>query len=145
MVSRAETVGGAYRGVDRGGGVSLRKCGSVHWLVLSLFLSVVLTLVLNVVVRAFPDLGDRIERGLAERQSRTTEDARSGRRHARVFVSWKAMIVGSVVLTILVNVARWLVWTIRRAGDLCSPRVKRYGWSRYCFGFSGAVLPCGHV
>jgi hypothetical protein len=88
--------------------MSLRESCSVQWLVLSLFLSVVLTVVLNVVVRAFPDLGDRIERGLAQLQSRTTEDARRGRRQARVFVPWKAMIIGSVVLTIIVNLARWI-------------------------------------
>jgi hypothetical protein len=86
----------------------LRESGSVQWLVVSLFLSVVLTVLVNVVVRAFPDLGDRVERGLAERSSRRAEDARRGRREARVFVPWKAMIIGSVVLTIMVNLARWI-------------------------------------
>lgn len=54
-------------------------------------------------VRAFPDAGHRLARGLAELTSSNTDDARGNDRRVRVFVPWKAMILGSVVLTIVVN------------------------------------------
>jgi hypothetical protein len=82
-----------------------RESGTVQWLVLSLVLSVLLTVVLNVIVRAVPDLGDRIARSLARLESRTFEDGRRSKHRARVFVPWKAMIIASVVLTILLNLA----------------------------------------
>jgi hypothetical protein len=80
----------------------------VHWLVVSLILSVVLTVVLNVGLRAFPDAGHRVARGLARLASPDVDDARGQGRRVRLFVPWKAMILASVVLTILVNLVLWL-------------------------------------
>lgn len=82
--------------------------GAVRWLVLSLVLSVVLTVVLNVALRAFPGAGDRAARGLARLASPPDDDPRADRRRVRVIVPWRAMIVASIVLTILVNVLIWL-------------------------------------
>jgi hypothetical protein len=76
----------------------------VQWLAVSLVLSVVLTVLLNVVLRAFPDLSDRIARGLDHLATPEADDGRPNDRRVRVFVPWTAMIVVSVVLTIVLNV-----------------------------------------
>jgi hypothetical protein len=75
----------------------------VRWLVISVALSVVLTVLLYVGLRAFLDAGHRLARGIAELTSSNTDDARANDRRVRVFVPWKAMIPGSVVLAIVVN------------------------------------------
>lgn len=66
------------------------------WLVWSIVLSVVLTVVLNVALRLFPSAGRRADDGLGRLAGR-----RSG---TSVYVPWKLMLVGSIVLTILLNV-----------------------------------------
>lgn len=73
----------------------------MQWLLASLVLSVVLTIVLNVFVRGFPGVTDRATRRLDDWASRPTSDERPVR--VRVFFPWKAMLVGSIVLTVLVN------------------------------------------
>lgn len=75
----------------------------MRWLVVSLTLSVVLTVLLNVGLRAFPDAGRRAARVLDELTSPRGDGEPDHGRRVRVFVPWKAMIVASVVLTILVN------------------------------------------
>ena len=75
-------------------------------LIVSVVLSVVLTVVLNVGLRAFPKAGDRA----AERLQQSL-DQRSGQPsgpRVKVFFPWKAMLIGSLVLTVLVNLASWL-------------------------------------
>jgi len=81
----------------------MREPGTVQWLVASIVLSVVLTLLLNVALRAFPDAGRRLGDLLAERASRVDDDARTNGSRVRVFAPWKAMILVSALLTILVN------------------------------------------
>lgn len=80
----------------------------MRWLVVSLVLSVVVTVVLNVGLRAFPDAGHRVSRGLARLASPDVDDTRGQGRRVPVFVPWKAMILASVALTILVNLVLWL-------------------------------------
>ena len=83
------------------------------FLVASIVLSVVLTIVVNVLLWLFPGtgrrLGESVER-LAERQSGAwdtqTHDAQVDRRQrsrARVIFPWKAMLIGSIVLTVAIN------------------------------------------
>ena len=79
----------------------------MQWLAVSIVLSVVLTIVLNVALRAFPGAGARIGRSLAELTATKVEDPARNDGRVRVFVPWKAMLVASLVLTILVNVLRW--------------------------------------
>jgi hypothetical protein len=79
----------------------------VDWLIVSLVLSVVLTVVANVAFRAFPELGARAARWLAALTSPDDRDA-SARSRLRVVVPWKTMIVASLVLTVLLNLLRWL-------------------------------------
>ena len=80
----------------------------MRWLVVSVVLSGVLTMLLNVGLRAFPHAGHRVARSLARLASPDIADARGQDRRVRVFVPWKAMILASVVLTILVNLVLWL-------------------------------------
>lgn len=68
-------------------------------LALSIVASVVLTLALNLGLRAFPGAGERAARKVAQ-----LADERPG---GGVFVPWKAMIIVSVVLTIGLNLLLW--------------------------------------
>ena len=80
----------------------------MQWLVVSVVLSVVLTLLLNLWLRAFPDAGDRLARRLDELSSRGADDASGPDDHVRVIVPWKAMIIGSILLTIVINLVLWI-------------------------------------
>lgn len=71
----------------------------MSWLGISIISSIVLTVVLNVALRAFPGAGDRIDRKL----SQVAEDHPNG----GVSVPWKAMIVVSLVLTVGLNLVLW--------------------------------------
>ena len=81
----------------------MREPDTVPWLVISLVLSVLLTVILNVALRAFPDASRRIARGVTKHAWPTSDETRTGDRAVRVWMPWKAMIVGSIVLTILLN------------------------------------------
>ena len=80
----------------------------MRWLVISVGLSVILTVLLNVALRAFPDTGRRLVRSLTTFASPGADDARSTGRRVRVVMPWKAMILGSLILTIVVNVVLWI-------------------------------------
>jgi hypothetical protein len=75
----------------------------VDWLVTSIVLSVVLTVVLNVALRAFPGAGDRAARRLEQAARRDRGD-----RRAQVWFPWKAMLVASLGLTVVLNLLLWL-------------------------------------
>ncbi len=84
------------------------------FLVASIVLSVVLTIVVNLVLWLFPSvgrrLGDSVQR-LAERPSASDPQTydmqvdRPQRSRVQVFFPWKAMLIGSVVLTVVLNLA----------------------------------------
>jgi hypothetical protein len=77
----------------------------VQWLVVSLVASVVLTVLLNVAVRLWPGAADRSAERItdwADHQAPPPSDDDQGR--VRVIVPWKAMLIASVVLTVLLNV-----------------------------------------
>jgi Protein of unknown function (DUF2905) len=86
----------------------VREPGTVRWLVVSVALSVVLTVLVNIWLRAFPDAGRSVARTIAERTSSNVGDVRAHDRRVRVFVPWKAMIVGSLLLTVVVNLVLWI-------------------------------------
>ena len=75
-----------------------------QWLVVSIVLSVVLTVAVNVVLWLFPGAGRRAADGIG----RLTESAdrrapEGGGPHVRVIVPWKAMLIASIVLTLALN------------------------------------------
>ena len=80
-----------------------------QWLVVSIVLSIVLTVVVNLVLWLFPGAGRRVADGfgrLADDADRGAADRRAPERggsHARVVVPWKAMLIGSIVLTVVLN------------------------------------------
>ena len=75
----------------------------------SLGLSIVLTVLLNVVLRAFPDAGRRAARSLEASMWRPAVDPRRNDRRVRMLVPWKAMIIASLILTVVLNIALMLV------------------------------------
>ena len=78
----------------------------MEWLAVSLVLSVILTIVANVALRMFPRAGERMSERLEEYARREPDEPpRSG---VRVIFPWKAMIIGSIVLTIVLNLVFWL-------------------------------------
>jgi hypothetical protein len=79
----------------------------VNWLLVSVVLSVALTVLLNIGLRAFPGAGDHAARTLDKLAAPSPDDPRDDRR-VRVFVPWKAMIIGSLILTIVVNLLLWI-------------------------------------
>ncbi|HVV38549.1 MAG TPA: DUF2905 family protein [Acidimicrobiales bacterium] len=72
----------------------------MQWLLPSIALSVILTIVLNVLVRAFPGGAHRAARRVDEWVAAPDDGPRT---HVRVFFPWRSMLLASVVLTILVN------------------------------------------
>ena len=86
----------------------MREPGGVRWIVVSVALSVVLTVLLNVGLRAFPGAGHRVARKVVELTSPNIDDAGRRNRRVRVVVPWKAMILASVILTVVLNLVRWI-------------------------------------
>jgi hypothetical protein len=85
-----------------------RESDTVSWLVGSILLSVALTVLLNVGPRLFRGARGREASAVRERQWPApdwpaADESRMSHRRVRVWAPWKAMIVGSVVLTIVVN------------------------------------------
>ena len=78
------------------------------WLGISIVLSVLLTVVLNVGLRLFPDAGRRVARGMARPSLPSADESRPGNHRVRLWTPWKAMILGSVILTIALNLVLWI-------------------------------------
>ena len=70
------------------------------WLGISIALSLVLTIVLNVWLRLFPDVGRRVASHF--------DDVGGSNHRVRLWTPWRAMILGSVILTIVVNLVIWI-------------------------------------
>ena len=77
-----------------------------QWLVVSIVLSIVLTIVVNAFLWLFPGAGralsDAVGRLVEHTDQRATQAGGDSR--VRVIVPWKAMLIGSIVLTIALNV-----------------------------------------
>jgi hypothetical protein len=88
--------------VIRGGGHN----GDVSWLAFSIIASVVLTILLNIALRVFPGMSRRMRDGFTRLAERTDEDHPYGepRSRVRVYFPWKAMLIGSIVLTVVINI-----------------------------------------
>jgi len=76
----------------------------------SLIGSVVLTVLLNVVPRLFPRQVRKVEQPLHDwlAEAEDVRDPQTSKRRVEVYFPWKAMLIASVVLTILVNVVGYL-------------------------------------
>lgn len=81
-----------------------------NWLIVSIVGSFVLTVLLNVLPMLFPKTARHVqERMIEEIQKQHAwedDDARPGPA-VKVFFPWKAMLIGSLVLTVLINLIGW--------------------------------------
>ncbi len=69
--------------------------------------SIVLTLLLNFLPLVFPNFAATTMRKLEESARRTIDQHEDDNQpRVKVFFPWKGMLIGSVILTILVNVIR---------------------------------------
>ena len=74
------------------------------WLAFSIVASVALTLVLNVALRVFPGARLRLHDSLRRAVERTDQPIdEPDVRGVHVVFPWKVMLVGSLVLTLLIN------------------------------------------
>jgi len=78
------------------------------WLGISIVLSLLLTIVLNVGLRLFPDAGRRLARGMTQPSLPSAGESRPSNQRVRLWAPWKAMILGSVILTLVLNLVLWL-------------------------------------
>ena len=69
-----------------------------QWLVVSIVLSIVLTVAVNLFLWLFPGAG----RGISDAVGRMAAEREDGSR-TRVIVPWKAMLIGSIALTVALN------------------------------------------
>ncbi|MEM7387311.1 MAG: hypothetical protein AAF514_20425 [Verrucomicrobiota bacterium] len=76
----------------------------MNFLLISIIASVVLTVLLNQLPLIFPRTAGRTQRKLEENARRMIEQHEDDAKpRVKVFFPWKAMLIGSIVLTILVN------------------------------------------
>jgi uncharacterized protein YjeT (DUF2065 family) len=80
------------------------------WLIVSIVGSVVLTVLLNLLPMLFPKTARRAQERMIEeihKQHDWEDDATRAGPSVKVFFPWKAMLVGSLVLTVLINLIGW--------------------------------------
>ncbi len=75
-----------------------------NFLLYSIVGSVVLTVLLNALPLLFPKAADKAKRKLQDSVTASVEAAERGEKpRVQVFFPWKAMLIASIVLTLLVN------------------------------------------
>ncbi len=75
-----------------------------NFITYSIIGSIVLTVVLNVLPLLFPNAASKMQRKIEENARRAIEQHEDNNQpRVKVFFPWKAMLIGSVVLTVLVN------------------------------------------
>jgi hypothetical protein len=81
------------------------------WLLVSIVGSLVLTVLLNVLPMLFPKTARRAQERIIEeiqKQHNWEDDADRPGPTVKVFFPWKSMLIGSLVLTVLMNLISWL-------------------------------------
>ena len=80
-----------------------------NFILYSIIASVVLTLALNVLPLLFPNAADKMQKRIEEHARRSIEQHEDENLpRVKVFFPWKAMLITSIVLTVLVNFIGWL-------------------------------------
>ncbi len=80
-----------------------------NFIIYSIVASVVLTIILNVLPLLFPNAATKLQKKIAENARQAIDQHEDGARpRVKVFFPWKAMLIGSVVLTVLVNLIGFL-------------------------------------
>ena len=70
----------------------------------SIVASIILTVVVNLVLWLFPGAARRLRDSPTRLTERSAEQSDGDPGRVRVFFPWKAMLIGSIVLTIAINV-----------------------------------------
>ncbi len=80
-----------------------------NFIIYSIVGSIVLTAILNILPLLFPNAATKMQKKIEENAKRAIEQHEdSNRPRVKVFFPWKAMLIGSIVLTVLVNLIRSL-------------------------------------
>lgn len=78
-----------------------------NFVLYSIIGSIVLTVLLNALPLLFPNFAANTMRKLEESARRTIDQHEDGNQpRVKVFFPWKTMLIGSVILTILVNLVQ---------------------------------------
>ena len=88
---------------------NLTKVNTMNdFILFSVIGSVVLTIVLNVLPLLFPKAADKLQHKIEENARRAIEQHEDDNQpKVKVFFPWKAMLIGSIVLTVLLNVVNY--------------------------------------
>jgi len=80
-----------------------------NFILYSIIGSIVLTVLLNVLPLLFPKASDKLQKKIEDNARRSIEQHEDDNQPiVKVFFPWKAMLIGSLVLTVLVNLIGWL-------------------------------------
>jgi hypothetical protein len=76
----------------------------LNFILTSIVASVVLTLLINFLPLLFPNAAAKAHQKIEEHARRTIEQYQDDNQpRVKVFFPWKAMLIGSIILTVLVN------------------------------------------
>lgn len=79
------------------------------FLLYSIVGSIVLTILLNVLPIVFPNAANKVQRKIEENAQKSIRQHEDDQQPSvKVFFPWKIMLIGSVVLTILVNLVGYI-------------------------------------
>ena len=80
-----------------------------NFIIYSIVASIMLTVVVNVLPLVFPNFAAVVQKKIEENARHAIEQHEDATRpRVKVFFPWKAMLIGSIVLTILVNLIGFL-------------------------------------
>lgn len=75
-----------------------------NFILYSIIGSIVLTIIINVLPLLFPNAATKLQKKIEENARNAIEQHEdSNQPRVKVFFPWKAMLIGSIVLTVLVN------------------------------------------
>ena len=76
-----------------------------NFIIYSIVASILLTAVLNILPLLFPNVAAKVQKKIEENARKAIEQHEDDARpRVTVFFPWKAMLIGSIVLTVLVNI-----------------------------------------
>jgi hypothetical protein len=75
-----------------------------NFIIYSIVGSIILTVVLNILPLLFPNAATKVQKKIEENARHAIEQHEdSNRPRVKVFFPWKAIFIGSIVLTVLIN------------------------------------------
>ncbi len=80
-----------------------------NFILYSIIGSIILTVLLNVLPLLFPNAADKLQKKIEENARRSVEQHQDDNQpRVKIFFPWKAMLIGSLILTVVVNLIGWL-------------------------------------